>query len=285
MAITRKLSTSLSLPSELNSPPEEFTSYCSMVYGRKQWGKSTFTSQYPNSITFMFEPGRKGLRILQVAPESYEDACKYVELFIEDDKLRHVNLDTVDRFYDQHLIETCMSLSKGERKHPSQFGQEGYAIWDVVKTSFEEIFESIIAAGKTFSIVSHDKKVQQKDRDGQEWVRVEPTCKPAAWKIGQSMCDFVFHCDFLNGDRIITVRDLDNSTLASCNPEIDCFLDPQGEPVRRFLIPNDKSKVFQTVQAAFDNKVQDYSWTPPKKALPAKKTSNTLIKKREPVEA
>lgn len=274
MGVIRKVSTSLSLPSEPNKPPQNLDDYNSMIYGRKQWGKSTFCSQYPNAINFQFEPGRRGLNILQVAVKSIAEANGYLDLFLDSEHDR-VIIDTVDRFYDMHLVQTCLSLSNGAKKHPSQFGQEGYAIWDVVKTTFEEVFERIIEADKTFTIVSHDKKVQQKDRDGQEWIRMEPTCKPAAWKIGQSMCDFVFHCDFLNGDRIITIRDLDNSTLASCNPDVDCFMDLDGEPLRRFVIPNDKTKVYSTVQSAYDNEMHDACWIPPKKALPTKKLVKT----------
>mgnify|MGYP003390090546 CR=1 FL=1 len=276
MAITRKVTTSLSLPTEPNAPPTGLTDYNIMVYGRKQWGKSTMASQFPGTINFQFEPGRRGLSIYQVAPKTIGEAAEYLNLFLESD-LARVVMDTVDRYYDMHLISKCKELSNGQKTHPSQFGNEGYAIWDVVKTSFEEIFETIIHAGKTFTLVSHDKKVQNKDRDGQEWTRIEPTCKPAAWKIGQSMCDFVFHVDFLSGDRIMSVRDLDNSTLASCNPEIDCFLDPEGNELRRFKVPNKKSEVYNTVLSAFNNEIFDADYSPPKKALEKK----TLSRKPE----
>jgi hypothetical protein len=269
MPAVKKLSTALSLPTQLNEPPENLTDYCAMVYGRKQWGKTTLSSQYPNSYNFQFEPGRRGLRIFQVAPKSYSEAIEYIGLFL-DSEYDYAIFDTVDRFYDMLLREECLELSNGDKDHPGKFGKEGYSIWDYVKNKFEQIFIDLRSADKKFILVSHDKKVEQKDRDGAEWSRIEPTCKPAAWKIAQSMCDFVFHCDFLGGDRIITVRDLDNSTLASCNPDIDCFLDPNGEPLRRFKIPNQKDGAFSALQAAFDNELFDYDYEPPKKPLPTK---------------
>jgi hypothetical protein len=279
MAVTRKLSTSLSLPSALNVPPTDFTAYSAMIYGRKQWGKSTLASQYPNSINLQFEPGRRGLNIRMVSPKTHEQSLEYLSLIYEDDDTDFCIFDTIDRFYDGHLLNKCKELSNGEKTHPNQFGNEGYAIWDIVKNEFEAIFETLLDAGKKFILVSHDKKVTNKDRDGQEWIRWEPTCKPAAWKIAQSMCDFVFHVDFLNGDRIITVRDLDNSTLASCNPEIDCFLNVHdGYPLRRFRIPNDNKKAFSSVMDAFNNKLQDYDFQP-KVELPKKSTRTALPKK------
>lgn len=277
MPVTKKLSTSLTLPSKPNEPPSDLDDYNSMIYGRKQWGKSTLASQYPDSYNFQFEPHRKGLNILQVAPRSVGEAVEYLGLFLDSDYDR-VTIDTVDRFYDMHLISKCMELSDGKKTHPGQFGNEGYAIWDEVKNSFEQFFIDILNANKTFTVISHDKKVSQKDRDGQEWVRIEPTCKPAAWKIAQSMCDFVFHVDFLNGYRVITVRDLDNSTMSSCNPAIDCFLDPDGNPIRRFRIPNDKDEAYNSLLAAFNNEVHDFDYVPPKKPLVRKSLAKEPVK-------
>jgi hypothetical protein len=267
MAFARKVTTSLSLPTEPNEPPTGLIDYCAMIYSRKQWGKSTLFSQYPRCINFQFEPGRSGLKIMQVAPKTYDQTVDLLGKFIDSDRFDIVYMDTIDRFYDMLLREECLTLSQGKYDHPGKFGKEGYAIWDFVKNKFEEMFVAILDSGKKFLLSSHDKKVEQKDRDGAEWSRVEPTCKPAAWKIAQSMCDFVFHGDFLNGERILTVRDLDNTTLASCNPDIDCFLDPTGKPLRRFKIPNDKKKCFQGLLDAFENKVYDYDYQPPKKPL------------------
>lgn len=269
MPTVRKVSTSLQLPTKPNEPSEEFSDYNSMIYGRKQWGKSTLAAGYPNSINLQFEPFRAGLRIFQVSPKSFAEAVEYLEMIKESDHERVV-FDTVDRFYDMLLVEECLRISGLNGKkfdHPQKFGKEGPAIWDFVKKKFEDVFIDLMEAGKRFTLVSHDKKVEQRDRDGQEWNRIEPTCKPAAWKIAQSMTDFVFHVDFLNGERIVSIRDLDNSTLASCNPDIECFMDPQGEPLRRFRIANDKKEAFQSLQDAFDNKVQDYEYVEPAKPL------------------
>lgn len=269
--VVKKVTTSLALPTKPNEPSDDFNDYNSMIYGRKQWGKSTLASGYPDSLNFMFEPGRKGLRIFQVAPKSYAEAVELLGLFIDSEHQRAI-IDTVDRFYDNLLVEECKSLSEGKWDHPGKFGKEGYSIWDYVKNKFEQLFIDLIDAGKTFTLISHDKKVEQKDRDGAEWSRTEPTCKPAAWKIAQSMCDFVLHVDFLNGDRIVSIRDLDNTTLASCNPDIECFMDPDGNPIRRFKIPNEKEKSFAGLLAAFENKCYDYDYQPPKKPLSTKRS-------------
>jgi hypothetical protein len=242
-----------------------------MIYGRKQWGKSTLASQYPNSIDFMFEPGRKGLPILQVPTRemsqegfkwTWQAAQDYRDLFLEEKSLHCLILDTIDVLYDKCLTTTCLGLSDGKHDSPMKFGQEGPGVWGIIKANFEGFFHPIIGANKIFVVLSHDRKVEQKDRDGAVWSRIEPSCPPASWKIAQSMCDFVFHTEFVGGNRIINVRDLDNTTLASCNPEIDCFLDPDGKELRRFVVPNDKSKVYSALHDAFSNKLHDYDYTP-----------------------
>jgi hypothetical protein len=279
----RKVTTALRLPTTINSPPEELHEYCSLIYGRKQWGKSTFASQYPNAITFMFEPGRYGLNILQIPKRGeraldWETFREYIKLFCEEDKLQVAIVDTVDRCYDHCFNYICSDLGI---KHPNALKKDGPAVWDRIKMEFEEVFLEIKAAGKVFVLTSHEKSREQSDRDGATWYQACPSCKPAAWGIAQGMCDFVFHCDFLGGDRIVTVRDLENTTLASCNPEIECFLDPRGEPLRRFKIPADKGAVYASVEAAFKNKANDYDYTPAKKT--ALKPKLGLKKKKKKI--
>ena len=280
----RTVSTSLAyaLPSKPNSPPENLDDYCAFIYGRKQWGKSTLASQYPEALNFQFEPGRRGLRIMQVPSDGskllWEPFIEYLGLFLESDDFKVGVIDTIDRAYDLCLEHVCLRESNGQHNHPNKFGQEGYAMWDFVKSEFEAVFQSIRDAGKIFVCVSHDKKVKQKDRDGAEWERIEPTCKPAAWKIAQAMCDLVFHCEFIGGQRVISVRDLDNSSLASCNPDIDCFCDPDGNTLRRFTIPNEKGSVYESLQRAFNNELRDFDYTPPsklKEKLAAKRAAGT----------
>jgi hypothetical protein len=282
--IRSKVSTALSLPTETNTPPENLEDYCAMIYGRKQWGKSTLAAQYPGALNFMFEPGRYGLSILQVPNQGepqldWPTFREYIKLFCESSDYQIAVIDTVDRAYDRCFRYVCADLGI---KHPDDRGRGGYAVWDVIKDEFESPFIEIKFVNKVFILTSHEKDREKGDRDGATWNQTIPSCKPAAWGVAQGMCDFVFHCDFIGGHRVITVRDLDNSSVASCNPEIECFLDPRGAPLRRFKIPNDRTKVFATVNSAFHNKLDDYDYSPPAKPLPAKKAvfakNGTLMK-------
>lgn len=275
----RSTSTSLSLPTELNEVPTEFEDQCALYFGRKSWGKSTLFSQYPNSLVMMLEPGRRNLRIIQI-PKPGEEVTwplllEYIELFKESHH-HELMIDTVDRFYQCGLKWLTNELSGGEFDDPQRCPDErsipGFYV--SFQKIYEETLEGIRAANKVWILSSHDRKVTSKHPiTGDKEDRIEPSCSPSAWKIAQSMCDYVFHLEFYQKQRVITVRDLDNISLASCGRD-DVFLNPDGSPISRFAVPNVASEVYKTIRKAYDNQLQDISYIDGDKSLKAKAPAN-----------
>lgn len=271
----KKLSTSLSLPTEVNELSTDFASQCALWFGRKSWGKSTLLSQYPGLLLMMLEPGRRNLPIAQI-PKPGEKICwelivEYTGLFIESD-YTVIGYDTLDRLYAACLKFITSQMSGGEFDDPQQCEDDRSVPGFYVGTQkvFEEFLENIQANGKNFILTSHDKKVVSKHPITLEKEeRIEPSCSGSAWKIAQSMCDYVFHLEFVNKQRVVTVRDLDNIALAACGRN-DVFLDPDGKELSRFVIPNEASKVYETVLAAYNNELRDIAYEAPAKPLVTK---------------
>lgn len=282
MALTRKKIKSnmsnLSLPTEINEPPAAFEDQCSMFFGRKSWGKTTLISQYPDSLVMLVEPGRRNLKILQIPKEGEEITwdllVEYVGLFLESDYQR-LMIDTADRFYGACLKHSCLELSNGEHDTPTKFAMdERPSAYIYAQKQYEDVLEGIKSAGKSWVLTSHDtKRVTKHPITGEKEERIEPTCSGSAWKIAQSMCDYVFHVEFVQRQRVVCVRDLDNISIASCGRD-DVFLDPDGTPLSRFAIPNEVSKAYETLLAAYNNQLRDISYIPP--AAPLKKKEPKL---------
>lgn len=284
MVVRRRLSTSLTLPTEFNEPPTEFDDQCSLWFGRKSWGKTTLLSQYKNSLVMVLEPGRRNLHIKQVPKEgeaiSWELVNQYIDLFIESD-LHVLCIDTVDRFYQLGLAWLTSSLSNGgfddPQRSPIKDNIPGFYV--SFQKVYEEVLERIRAAGKIWVLTSHDRKVTTKHPiTGDKEERIEPSCSPSAWKIAQSMCDYVFHLEFYKGQRVVTVRDIDNIALACCGRD-DVFLNPDGSKISRFAVPSNPQEVYSTILKAYNNELEDIQYVGEVKTL-AKKSTLKMVTKR-----
>lgn len=273
MAIHRRQSsTSLSLPTEVNTLSTDFNSQCAMYFGRKSWGKTTLISQYRNVLVMLLEPARRNLEIRQVPEEgvehTWDNLVQYGELFMDDPKLEILAIDTADRLYAAALKSACLELSSGQFDTPAKAPDDdrpSYYIY--AQKMYEDFLETIKSGGKSWVLTSHDtKRATKHPITGDKEDRIEPTCSPAAWKIAQSMCDYVFHVEFLKRQRVVCVRDIENISIASCGRG-DVFLDPDGKKISRFAMPNDATQAFKTMQAAYDNKLRDLSYEEPAKPL------------------
>lgn len=284
MVVRRKVSTSLTLPTEFNEPPTDFDDQCALYFGRKSWGKTTLLSQYANSLIMVLEPMRRNLVIKQVPKEgeaiTWEIVNGYIDLFIESD-LHVICIDTVDRFYQLGLAWLTLKLSDGEFDDPQRCPDKNSipGFYVSFQKVYEEVLERIRSSGKIWILSSHDRKVTTKHPiTGDKEERIEPSCSPSAWKIAQSMCDYVFHLEFYQKQRVVTVRDLDNISLACCGRN-DVFLNPDGSPISRFAIPNKPEEVYSTILKAYSNSLSDIQYVSEPGTLAKKTTTNGASKK------
>lgn len=270
----------LSLPTEVNTPPSSLSDYCICLYGAKGIGKTSLAAQNEGYLTLMTEPRRRNLSILQVPKENEPaldwNAIKgYIELGIDSPDILGFNVDSVDRAYDLCFAQVCKDVGCN---HPNEMNDYG-ATWNRIKAEFETTFNTILFAGKGLWFISH---AHQKEND--EVVATEkfetcmPTCSPACWKYLKAVCDFAFYYGYTNRNRSIVVRG-EGFIWTGCGVE-DRFLDPQGEPLKSFYVSNNPQAAHADLLAAFDNQLQDCSWTPPLEETAVKRTAP---KKRRPV--
>jgi hypothetical protein len=265
---------SLSLPSQENEPPTELSDSIVTIYGRKGIGKTSLASQFPNSLTFMFERGRRNLPIRMVPKKEegqldWERTLGYVELALEDDSIQTLVFDTVDRAYDRCLEYVCKRLNC---KHPNDKNDYGKT-WNEVKTEFAALLGVVQDSGKGVVLISHEtpkpltKSVKGLKREDSESVfqyeRMEPTCSKQAFETIQEICDFVLYYGFTEEFRTITVRSPNDCYWTSCGVG-DTFLNPDGSTINTFRVGNSPQEAYKSLIDAHANRLHDMDYTPPK---------------------
>ena len=265
----------LILPTEKNSPPKRLEDSIITIYGRKGIGKTSLASQFQNSLTFMFESGRRNLRIMMVPEEGgpkldWNTFLEYVGLAIESDRVSTLVVDTVDRAYDACLTEVCR---RAGCKHPQDKNDWGKT-WGEVKAEFAAVLQTIQDSGKGLILLSHETpKALTKSTTGFrredsektfQYERMEPTCSKQAFEIIQEICDYVFYYGFREEFRSITVRSPNDLVWTSCGLA-DQFLDPDGNPLKCFKVGSSPEEAYANLVAAHRNEVFDIDYIPPRK--------------------
>lgn len=254
------------LPDTFNDPPVVLEDSVIMMHGEKAVGKTSLFSQFPDSYTFMFERLRKNLKIRQVSPEDWEQFKEYAEAFIKS-KYRFAIIDTLDACYLMCYAWVC----KQHNVTNPEASSSPYIIWDAIAEEFGGLLVLIKESGKGLGFISHTKArpMTQKRaglaRDELEEVetlnRLEPTCKPAAFRLVQEIADFVFYYGWKDGKRAITVRDPYNVHWVACGIE-ERFCDPKGKPINSFYVGSPASQAFKDLVDAYHNKKHDTDWSP-----------------------
>lgn len=240
------------LPDNVNSPPENFSDYVSLFFGEKGVGKTSLAAQFEKAIINQWEPGRRHLRIMQVAPKNWREYCKYQELAIEDKRFQTIANDTIDRAYRACLEHVCKERGYTHPNEAKDYGQT----WKAVNDEFEDRLNLIHSSGKTPIFISHAKYKEIEDALTRTSTEMYvPTCTDKALEYMRAVCDFAFCLTKRETERVIVVRG--TSTIwASCGVP-DTFLCPDtGKPLAEIPMGDSAEQAYKNLCLAFQNKLR-----------------------------
>ena len=266
----------LTLPTKKNIPPSDLSESVIMIYGRKGIGKTSLAAMFEKSLTFMFERGRRNLEIMQVPQKKearldWKRFIDYVELFLDSDFETGV-IDTIDRAYITCYQYVCNEYGI---KTPENYASP-YTVWDSIGGEFDSVLSLIQESDKGLILLSHEKarplitKIAGLRREDEEntfrYERLEPSCKPAAFRFIQEICDFVLYYGFAEEYRCITVRSPNDVAWTSCGMS-DRFLDPDGNPINTFKVGTSPTEAYESLCRANNNELYDIDYIPPRKKV------------------
>lgn len=247
----------LSLPSKPNKPPTKLSDYIVFLYGDKGVGKSSLAAQFPDSITFMTEPYRKNLPIVQLPdpskdeqPLNWDRMRRYRDLIIRSKQYQTVSIDTADRAYAHCFDYICR---KANCKHPNEKKDYGQT-WNDLKSEYEDFIRSFAEEKITVVATSHARNREVKTVTGEEYETVCPTAPDACWTIWKAISDYAFYYGYFQRKRVIYLRGTD-AIWASCGTSEEHFLSPKGVPLGLIYVGDSPKKAYETLLASFSNKV------------------------------
>jgi hypothetical protein len=172
-----------------------------LLYGREKIGKTSFAAQFPETLTLLFEPGGKALRIFERKPKSWLEFKGYLELLKADKSFRTVVIDTVDIAFRMCYAYIC---KREGIDHPSE--EKFSKAWTMMEDEFSECMSALLKLDKGVIFISHDKEKEIKTRTGSVH-RIVPTMSNQARKVLEPMVDIWVYCRYNeNSDREFVLR-------------------------------------------------------------------------------
>lgn len=245
---------------DLNEPPDNFLSYRTVIYGMKGIGKTTLcASLSPRTLTMMFEPRRRNLKIRMVQfnirsveqlengeVDPWKEFIRLSEQAIEDDSVDCINVDTIDLAYTACLNSVCHDEGV---EHPGGLNDYG-ATWNAVGSEFRSKLDAIAESGIGMIFTSHANIAKKEINTGETVETFGPSAPSQAYSYLQQACDFAFFYGKHNDKKALHFR-WDSSIWTACGTE-DRFLSADGRKIAAIDMPSaaDASKA---LLSAFDN--------------------------------
>lgn len=164
--------------------------YSVLFYGTPKSGKTTIASQFPGAVIFAFEKGYSALPGVMAQPiNSWNEFRRLlVELKEEETKkmFQTVVIDTADIAYDYCQKYICDDAGV------DNIGDIGYGKgYGMVEDEFDTCLRKIIQLDYSLVLISHSTERTEKDEQGNEYQKIEPTLDKRGRKICERTCDII----------------------------------------------------------------------------------------------
>ncbi len=164
-----------------------------LIYGHPKVGKSTFCSNFPDTIFLATERGLDYLEVYQVPITTYEELCAVVkELKAGDHPFKTIVIDTVDRLYQ---IVRDYVMKKNNIQHESEL--EWGKGWEFVSKAFQGVFYYITNLPYGIVIISHAEAKEEQTRTGKEY-KIYPTLPKKARDLIINFVDNILYFDMID---------------------------------------------------------------------------------------
>ena len=164
--------------------------YSVLFYGTPKTGKTTTAAKFPGAVIFAFEKGYSAIPGVMAQPiNSWNEFRRLlVELKEEETKqmFQTVVIDTADIAYD-YCVDYICDDNGVDNIGDLPFGK-GYSL---VEKEFDTCLRKIIQMDYGLILISHSTERTEKNEQGEEYSKLEPTLDKRGRKICERTCDII----------------------------------------------------------------------------------------------
>jgi hypothetical protein len=260
-------------PVELNLPPTTIDEYMICFFGDKAAGKSTLAASFPDSLTLMFEPMRKGLAIRMIGTEQglkkvspkeirngetdvWNKVVRSTPAWIADQTIKRLNFDSIDILYECCYASVC---ARNNVNAPGD-SKNGPDIWNEIRDEFSAYFSTLRETDMGITFLSHVKTRETTNLDHSKIKGIyQPSCAPACLQFIRQAADFIIYLGMQDGIRAALVRDPTQQSVVATSPE-NVFMEPTGKPITVLEMPDKSAESnagYNQLVRAFNNECWD----------------------------
>ena len=247
----------VALPITKNAPPKNIEDYCYYIYGQQKIGKTSFTTAFPDTLHFMFEPGGRPYEIFQITPEelsSWAHVVAYIdELYKQKQEgtlaFKTIAIDTVDLMWQLCQDNCCAAIGVKHPHEANDFGQT----YDIIKKTFRNEVVRLSSLGCGVIFLTHEVDKEVETRSGNKYQQIVPSSQKQCNLILGKFCDLTgnyFVTD--RGERKLLIRP--NSDAEAGNRIKGRFLYTDGTPMQEVPMGASEAEAFNNFRDAFNNK-------------------------------
>lgn len=197
----------LTLPIELSEPIKTMEEALWLIYGEPGIGKTSLATQFPRSMSLMFEPGAKGLAMHKRDVPNWRHLIGYVDMLVAQaakKPFQMVVVDTVEKSHDRCFEHVC---KREVMSHPNEkpYG-EG---WRLINSEFLNQWERLATAGYGIVFISHVQDKAFQTRSGKQYQKIVPALSASAGEHICGMVDVIGYYGYWGNDRYLTIRGSD----------------------------------------------------------------------------
>ena len=176
-------------------------------------GKTTFCSQFPNTLILAFERGYNALPGVFVQDITrwgeFKETIRELKKPEVQERFQTIVVDTIDvagTMCDKYICNQLGIDAMGD-------GGWGTNSWAKYKKELEDCFRTIAQLGYALVCISHDQDKTFKRKDGSEYNQIVPTAQRSLNDIIRNMADLYLYAmqDEKTGERKLVIRSNDNT--------------------------------------------------------------------------
>lgn len=244
----------VSLPTQKSIPVSTIGGYSILFFGKKKIGKTSLSSQFPEALFLMFEPGAKKLAIYQKPVRNWTEFKQYVKLIQSDTKFKTVVIDVADIAYEFCLQYACRSLNI---THPADapFGKG----WNAVSRELSLEINKLLNCGKGVIFISHAKEEEIEERSGRKYSRMTNTMPGQARGMIEGLVDVWACYDYDGKKRTLTIMGddfIDAGHRLNEPPQPRFLYRGTNEPIRKIPMGSSSKEAYENFIKAFNNQLE-----------------------------